>query len=418
MEIIRGPKKNDYTTRTTCRICDSNRLSELFSLGDLYVSNFVGKGETGIKAPLNLVFCDDCSLVQLKDTVPRELLYSNYWYKSGVTKTMKDALRDITQKVEEKFELKRGDVVLDIGSNDGTLLRTYTTPGIIRVGVEPAKNLAIEGGKGLEYLINDFWEAKCYNQTVGKKAKIITAIAMMYDLENPNEFMGDIANSLRDDGIFIPQLMCLKSMLELNDIGNICHEHLEYYSFASFESLLNRNGLEVFDIEINNVNGGSYRVYTQLNGVKVRGSLEGLKRVQKIREDEKDLLDKKTLIDFYNQMEENKKGCVKFIREENALGKKTWIYGASTKGNTILQYCGLTNKDIVAAAERSPSKWGKYTLGTNIPIVSEEEARKSQPDYFLVLPYAFIKEFYKRESTWRKRGGKFIVPLPEFKVLD
>ncbi|MGV8151745.1 MAG: class I SAM-dependent methyltransferase [Candidatus Nanoarchaeia archaeon] len=410
--------ENAYTTRDNCRVCNSKNMSELFSLGNLYISNFVEKGETGPRAPLDMTFCNNCSLVQLKHTAPQELLYAGfYWYKSGVTDTMKEALRDITKKAEERFHLERGDVVLDIGSNDGTLLRTYQTPGIIKVGVEPAKNFKEEGTQGLDYFINDFWTLENYNKYLKKKSKITTAIGMFYDMEDPNQFVSDAARSLRKDGVFIAQLMCLKNMIDANDVGNICHEHLEYYSFNSLEYLLNINGLEIFDIEKNNVNGGSYRVYSRLDGSKV--SFDGGKeRVDAVRQEEKDICNKKTFADFYQRLEKNKKQCVEFIRKENNLGKKTWVYGASTKGNTILQYYGLTDKDIVAASDRTPSKWGKYTIGTNIPIVSEEDARRANPDYFLVLPYTFINEFYEREKGWREKGGKFIVPLPEFKVLD
>jgi hypothetical protein len=418
MKIKGNFSEENYTTRRTCRVCDSEKLSSLFSLGNLYISNFVDKAHQGPKAPLEMVLCDNCSLVQLKHTAPQELLYAGfYWYKSGVTETMKKALRDITQKAEERFKLKEGDVVLDIGSNDGTLLRTYEIPGIIRVGVEPAKNLAEEGKRGVDCFINDFWNLENYNKAVNKKAKITTAIGMFYDMEDPNQFVFDAAQSLSNDGVFIAQLMCLKNMIDSNDVGNICHEHLEYYSFNSLEYLLNKNGLEIFDVEKNDVNGGSYRVYSRLKGSNITCD-GGLERVKKVKKDEEGIKDKQTFIDFYKRIEDNKKKCVDFIRQENEKGKKTWVYGASTKGNTILQYYELTDKDIVAAAERSSFKWGKYTIGTNIPIVSEDEARKAKPDYFLVLPYTFIKEFYQREGDWRANGGKFIVPLPDFKVLD
>jgi len=408
----------EYTIRDSCRICYSKNIDDLFSLGDLYVSNFVNKGEAGLKAPLDLIFCNRCSLVQLRHTAPQELLYARfYWYRSGVTDTMRRALRDITKEVEERFPLQKEDIVLDIGSNDGTLLRSYTVPNLIKVGVEPAKNLVEEGKKGLGYFINDFWNLESYNKTINKKAKIITAIGMFYDMEDPNQFIYDAAKALRDDGIFITQLMCLKNMLDKNDVGNICHEHLEYYSLVSLEYLLNKNGLEVFDVEINDVNGGSYRIFAKSKEGNLNIPKCCYERVEKIKKEERDLQEKKTFVNFFKRIEDNKKQCVDFIRAENKKGKKTWVYGASTKGNTILQYYGLSPKDIVAASEKSPEKWGKYTVGTNIPIVSEEEARKAKPDYFLVLPYAFIKEFYEREKEWRNKGGKFIVPLPEFKVI-
>ena len=331
---------------------------------------------------------------------------------------MKKHLRDITSSVEQRFNLKEGDIVLDIGSNDGTMLRSYQVPGIITVGVEPASNLKEEGKQGISHFINDFWNREAWTKEMqDKKAKIITAIGMFYDMEDPNQFIKDAADTLTDDGVFIAQLMCLQNMLDTNDVGNICHEHLEYYSFKSLEHLFNQNGLEIFDVEINEVNGGSYRLFAKKKGSQV-SSENGEENIKKVKQDEANLQDKQTYIDFFNRLEENKKACVDFIKQEVAKGKKVWVYGASTKGNTILQYYGLDNELIEAASERTPAKWGKYTIGTLIPIVSEEEARKAQPDYFLVLPYTFIKEFYEREKEWREKGGKFIVPLPEFKVLE
>jgi hypothetical protein len=227
---------------------------------------------------------------------------------------------------------------------------------------------------------------------------------MFYDLEDPNKFIRDACLALADDGIFVAQLMCLKPMLENNDVGNICHEHLEYYSLDSLGFLFERNGLEMFRIEENDVNGGSYRIFARHS----HGT--GIPYDEKI-----------TLGDiraFAQRVEENRRRCVDFIRKEVAAGKKVYVYGASTKGNVILQYYGLDASLITAAAERSPEKWGKYTVGSWIPIISEEEARKARPDYFLVLPYAFFTEFYEREKEWRSRGGKFIVPLPEFRVVS
>src|SRR3989338_1543429 len=203
------------TAITQCRVCKSPELTELYSIGDLYVSDFVTQPGTGFKAPLEMVMCEHCSLVQLRHTAPQEFMYTRfYWYRSGVTETMRQALRDITLSIEHRIALKPGDVVLDIGSNDGTMLRTYAEKKLITVGVEPASNLAEEGKQGLDFFINDFWNEKSYMTTVGKKAKVITAIGMFYDMEDPNQFIRDAAEVLTDDGIFVAQLMCLKNMLD------------------------------------------------------------------------------------------------------------------------------------------------------------------------------------------------------------
>jgi NDP-4-keto-2,6-dideoxyhexose 3-C-methyltransferase len=397
-------------TRKTCRLCGSEKMSEVFSVGNQYINDFVPKAKVGkgLKAPLDMVICDNCNLLQLRHTAPQELLYSrHYWYRSGVTDTMRAALRDITAEIESMAELKAGDVVLDIGANDGTMLATYTVPGIYKVGCEPADNLVDELSKNTEFVMHDFWGYESYMERAAKwgfgKAKVITAIGMFYDLEDPNKFIVDAKNALTDDGIFVAQLMCLTPMLEKNDLGNICHEHLEYYSLESLKYLFETNGLEMFKIEENNVNGGSYRIFAR----HYKGT--GMTIDEKVTSQD--------ILDFGKRLEDNRDKCVKFIKEEVAKGKTVYVYGASTKGNVILQYFGLDDKLITAAAERSPEKWGKFTIGSWIPIISEEEARAAQPDYFLVLPWAFFDEFYEREKEWRSKGGKFIVPLPEFRIV-
>jgi len=398
-------------TRTSCRLCGSGNLEDLFSLGEQYVNDFVSKEKIGkgLKAPLDLVICPKCSLLQLRHSAPQELLYSrHYWYRSGVTDTMRKALRDITEQIESIAGLRSGDVVLDIGANDGTMLANYTVKGIYRVGCEPANNVIEILKKNTEHVMHDFWDYERYMELANKwgfgKAKVITAIGMFYDLEDPNKFIKDIQKALTDDGIFVTQLMCLAPMIEKNDLGNICHEHLEYYSLDSLKYLFETNGMEMFRIEENDVNGGSYRIFVR----HYKGT--GIQFKEKyIRED---------ILKFARRIENNRRRCLEFIKAEVAKGKKFYVYGASTKGNVILQYYGLDNTLITAAAERSPEKWGKYTIGSWIPIVSEEEARKAKPDYFLVLPWAFFDEFYQREKEWRLAGGKFVVPIPEFRVVS
>jgi len=393
-----------------CRLCGSNQLENVFSLGEQFINDFVEKDKVddGIKAPLDLVMCANCSLIQLHHTAPQELLYSrHYWYRSGVTQTMRDALRDVSTTVERMVNLKSNDVVLDIGANDGTLLASYEVPGLIKVGCEPANNLIEMLSKHTEYVMHDFWSSERYNQLaqgwgIGK-AKVITALGMFYDLDDPNSFINDIQKTLAEDGIFVAQLMCLASMLQKNDLGNICHEHIEYYSYASLKYMLEKNGLEIFKIEENAVNGGSYRIFARHLD---KGSIDFSEHCSM-----SDLLDFKKRIDY------SRDKCVRFIKSEVKNGKTVYVYGASTKGNVILQYYGLDHTLITAAAERSPEKWGKYTIGTGIPIISEEEARKAQPDYFLVLPWAFFNEFYEREVEWRRKGGKFILPLSEFRIV-
>ena len=394
-----------------CRLCNSKKLINIHNFGNHYVSNFVTKRNVkkGVKAPLNLVYCNNCKLLQLEHSAPQEIMYKKfYWYRSGVTNTMKYALKDIFLKVKKMPLLKKGDTILDIGANDGTLLKYFKNDGYTTIGCEPAKNLTNELKKNSNYVIDNFWNYKYLRNILNKhklnKPKVITAIGMFYDLEDPSKFISDAANSLDENGVFIAQLMCLNSMIKKNDLGNICHEHLEFYSYPSLKFLFEKNGFKIMKIEENEINGGSYRIFCKKNikksiAYKEKTSLNDIKK-------------------FIKRVKQNKKKCLSFLRKCKVNGKKVFIYGASTKGNTLLQYYGIDFKMISFASERSPEKWGKYTIGTGVEIISEEYARKLNPEYFFVMPYAFIKEFVIREKKWLKKGGKFILPFPNFKVLN
>lgn len=402
-----------YTTRQTCRLCDHQPLTPLYSLGTQFVSDFVKRENvhTGIQCRIDIVMCERCSLVQQLHTVDPTRLYRHYHYRSGVTQTMRDALRDITKSVEDMDILRSGDVVCDIGSNDSTLLRSYTAPNIIRVGVEPALNLAEEGRKGLRIFINDLWSKEAYFDAVYGKAKVITAIGMLYDLEEPNKFVGDVAACLDRDGVFVAQLMCLQQMMEAYDVGNLAHEHLELYSLRSFDLLLQRHGLQVFSLQHNKVNGGSYRFWIShiANKARVRSSAFD----QSMRWEEEDKLhEPATHAKWDGCVNRVKNKVVGYVMDELKEGRTVAVLGASTKGNVITQWLGLSNRELSFASERSPEKVGLYTAGTGIPIVSEEEARARKPDNFLLLPYAFADEVIQRETPYLTAGGKIVVPLP------
>ena len=394
-----------------CRLCSNKKLTRIHNFGNHYVSNFVAKKniKKGVKAPLNLLYCNNCKLLQLEHSAPQEIMYKKfYWYRSGVTDTMKIALKDIFLRVKKMSVLKKGDTILDIGANDGTLLKYFKDDGFTTIGCEPAKNLTKELKKNSNHVINNFWNfkhlTKILNKYKLKKPKIITAIGMFYDLEDPSKFISDAAKALDDNGIFVAQLMCLNSMIKENDLGNICHEHLEFYSYPSLKYLFEKNGFKIMKIDENKINGGSYRIFCKKNikksiSYKEKTSLTDIKK-------------------FINRVKKNKKKCLTFIKKCKERGEKIYLYGASTKGNTLLQYYGINSKMISFASERSPEKWDKYTIGSGLKIISEEEARNLNPKYFFVMPYAFIKEFIKREKKWLKKGGKFILPYPNFKIIN
>lgn len=377
-----------YVTHKTCRSCGS-LVESVYSLGNFSINEFLDSPGKGEKCFLELVKCVQCGLLQLKHTVnPKKLFSSQYWYRSSVNPVIEKDLKDIAQYY------KKGGVWIDVGSNDGTLLK-YVSRKYTRIGVEPAKNLAKELKRNCDIVITEFWE----NYSL-IKADIITAFGMLYDSENPNLFVKKVKEYLKPKGIFVAQIMMLKSMLELNDVSNICHEHLEYYSYHSLMKLFERNGLEIFKIKENKMNGGSYRIFS-------RHFRKGSITYKEPKPDYEK---------FVRNIKNSKEETVNFIKKVTTEGKKVYGYGASTKGNTILQWYGLNNKFIEGIADRNKKKWGKYTVATNIPIVSEKEGRK-KADYFFILPYGFTNYFIGRERIWQEKGGKFIVSIPRFRVF-
>lgn len=447
---------SEIITRTTCRLCQSPHLVDLFSLGEQYVSAFVDKedvttckcktcdgvgevyygndgyGVVGVgcgdceegrvsqmKCPINLVLCQGCTLVQLRHTAPPEFMYSkHYWFKSGTTKTLRQQLRDITSEVEWQIDLQPDDVVVDIGANDSTMLRTYTK-SCFKVAIDPAKNLVQEGSEGVDLHIQGFWPLPLARYTGGRKAKVITAIGMMYDAEDPTAFVQAVAENLAPDGIFIAQLMCLKNMLNQNDVGNLCHEHLLYFSFQSLKYLFSQCGLEMYDIETNDTNGESYRLYVRHEGSNAGMAPDGEINLMTVEMSEKGLDRYEFYKEFFWRMDDNRQEVVSYLKDCKSQGKRIWLLGASTKMNTVLQFYGLDYTLIDAAAERTPEKVGKYTVGTGIPIRSEEDFRLENPDIAIIGPFAFSQEIMKREAEWKKSDPNhvFLIPLPSMRIM-
>tara|TARA_B100000929_G_scaffold43736_1_gene31146 strand:- start:345 stop:1580 length:1236 start_codon:yes stop_codon:yes gene_type:complete len=409
-------------TITECRSCGSTDLTNILSLGLQYPSNFIELNSISDKReqiPLELIFCEkkDCSLLQLKHTASRESLYKEYWFRSGLNEKMVEALKDITKSVEKRISLSENDIVLDIGCNDGTLLRSYQSK-VRLVGFEPASNLVDEAKEGTDLIINNFFSFYEFVQHFpNERIKVITSIAMFYDLEDPNSFVSDIVNCLDQDGIWVIQMAYLIPMLELNAFDNIVHEHLEYWSLKSLKRLLEEHDLEIFDVELNDVYGGSFRIFVKTkknDKINIQNSVDEFLK----KEDEFGLEKKGTYLNFANRVNSLKNKLNDFIKKEISNGKLIYAYGASTKGNTLLQFYNLNNKLISKAADRDSKKFGKMTIGSNIPVISEEQARDEKPDYFLVLPWHLVDFFKERENEFLNNGGKFIVPLPDFKIIS
>ncbi len=402
-------------TITACRVCGSINLDTLLFLGNQYVSDFVTSEGHSPRAPLELIRCRGCGLVQLRHTFSRATLYYHYWYKSGISPSMRKALEDVTSKVSEIAKPKKGDIVIDIGCNDGTLLRTYKIPGLLRVGFEPAANLIPEASKNTDWIFNDFFNAKAFDEKFGdRKAKIVTSVAMFYDLDDPNSFVADVARVLARDGVWAIQQNYLATMLEQNGFDNIGHEHLEYYSLGTLRGLIEKHGLQIFHVETNDVNGGSFRTLICHKG---QYPIDDSVRKMEEYEDRLALDDHATYEKFASSISQLKSQVHDFVKREVGQGKTVYVYGASNRGNPILQYCDLDHTLIKKATDANPEKWGRRTVGTMIPIASKEEARRDQPDYFLILPHHFLSEIEQQEHRYLKSGGKLIVPLPEFRVI-
>jgi len=426
MDDKRGSENNICVERKTCRICGSSEFEPVISLGEQYIASIFVKEDfvagKDLTYPLDVVRCsakDGCGLVQLKHTINPDVMYSNYGYRSGTNEIMLANLRDIASKGESLVDLSSGDIVLDIGCNDGTLLNSYKTEGLDKVGFDPANNV-VEAAKELGYeIINDYFSFAPFDRVrPGKKAKVVTSIAMFYDLDDPCKFVSDVKNLLAEDGLWIIEIFYLQFMLDKTTFDTICHEHLEYYALKQVEWMLDLYDLRLHDIEFNDINGGSFRLFVRH---KSFGDVPEDKKVylDSVREAESDAkLHTHEPYERFNKSVNKAKndlmGLLGQLQEEN---KKIYVYGASTKGNTLMQFYGIDNSIIGKAADRNPDKWGLKTPVTNIPIVSEKEARADKPDYFLVLPWHFLKGFVIREKDFLDDGGKFIAPLPVVSVI-
>lgn len=413
--------------RKTCRVCGSESLIPVINLGQQYLQgSFVKEGKEippMRKIPCEIVRCNPmadenaCGLLQMRHSVPPQILYAAYWYRSGTNNTMRNHLKTIAEQAM-RFWAKKNATVLDIGCNDGTLLKNYPD-SFIKYGIDPSDIAQEVTGNNLQ-VIQDVFPSHQLSDLLGeKKVDIITSIAMFYDLEDPVAFCRNIKHLLSGDGIWAFEMSYMPRMLELNSYDTICHEHLEYYSLAVIEKILKLADLQLFDASFNDINGGSIRCFaTHANNSKYNTS-ERQQFINQIRQQEFDLeLDTDApYLAFQQRIDKEKETLRTLLLDLRQQGKRIHIYGASTKGNTILQFCGIDNTFIECASERNPDKFGARTLGTDIPIVSETESRAMLPDYYLVLPWHFKTEFIEREKEMLDKGVGFIFPLPTIEIV-
>tara|TARA_B110000027_G_scaffold16142_2_gene16593 strand:+ start:22093 stop:23316 length:1224 start_codon:yes stop_codon:yes gene_type:complete len=402
-----------------CRNCGNTNLAFLFTLGNLaFTGKFPTKAQKIPKAKLTLVMCKSCKLVQLDRNFNRDYLYGkDYGYRTGINRTMTKHVQSVAKMASKRIKLRSGDAVLDIASNDATLLKSYNNKSIITVGVDPLINKYRKYYSKINYKFSNFFSSKILSKTLkDKKFKIITALSMFYDLPKPNLFLKDIKKILHKDGIFILEHADLYSIYKNSVFDTICHEHLEYYSSTVIFNMIKKHNLEVFNHKFNDINGGSSQYFICHKNSKFKVNK---KRIQKIINLEKKLklTDVSAYKKFYKKILVIKDKLNFKIQEINKKNQIIHGYGASTKGNVLLQYFNINNKDLPYIAERNPKKFDKFTPGTKIRIVSEEISRKKAPNYYLVLPWHFKKEILKREKKIRSKGCKFIFPLPKISVV-
>jgi hypothetical protein len=408
-----------YKEITKCRISKSTNLINILSLGNQSLTGVFpkNKNEVVTEGPVDLVWCPDSGLLQMKQSYSLSEMYGdNYGYRSGLNSSMVKHLQLKIKTLEKLAKPSSDDLVIDIGSNDATSLKTYSG-NFKKVGIDPTGNKFKKFYSDNINLIPDFFSAEVFLKSFpNRKAKIITSIAMFYDLEDPIAFVRDIEMCMADDGIWHFEQSYMPAMLKTNSYDTICHEHLEFYSLKVVKQIVEQCGLRILEVQMNAINGGSFAVtvckknaFYKSNNVIIDWLLS--------REDNMKL----GTIEPYNKFAErafkHKDELVKLINSLVADGKKVFGYGASTKGNVLLQFCGFTESEIPYIVEVNEEKFGSFTPGTKIPIISETDAKILNPDYYLVLPWHFKENILSREQDFIANGGKFIFPLPDIEIL-
>lgn len=413
-----------YRKINRCRICGNRNLVPVLDLGEQYLTGvFPSRISPQLsKGPTQLVKCTDadpekcCGLVQLRHSYSTAEMYGeNYGYRSGLNRAMVEHLHRKAEFLQELVKLAPDDLVLDVGSNDGTLLEAYPAGGATLVGIDPSARKFAKYYRPDVNLIADFFSPEIFRKHFGdRKAKIVTSIAMFYDLERPQLFVNDVAAILADGGVWHLEQSYLPSVLQTNSYDTACHEHLEYYALHQLDWMFRQAGLRMIDVQLNGTNGGSFAV-TVTKGTG-RHSAEAERLMQEEAALELDAL--RPFEEFWDRVLEHRDELLAFFRHAKRDRKTVVGYGASTKGNVLLQFCGIGPEQLPCIAEVNQDKFGCFTPGTWIPIVPEQQAREMNPDYFFVLPWHFRDGIIKREQAFMQRGGKLVFPLPTLQIVS
>lgn len=409
-----------YKKVEKCRICGNTHLERVLDLGEQMLTGVFPreKGAKVTTGPLHLVKCvggvETCGLLQMAHSYDLGEMYGeNYGYRSGLNASMVAHLNNKVKRILGLVELYKGDLVIDIGSNDSTTLQAYPSSGLVLVGVDPT------GTKFHSYypphiqLIPDFFSSALVQARFpGQKAKVVTSFSMFYDLEDPMGFMRQVYDVLADDGVWVFEQSYMPTMLDTNSYDTVCHEHLEFYALRQIKWMADRVGFRILDVEFNDINGGSFSVTVS----KSHGDVTVVPAVQKILDDEqaKGLDTLPPYRAFAERVVQTKCDLLRFIELARAEGKSVAVLGASTKGNVLLQYCGITAKEVEFVGEVNPEKFGCYTPGTWIPIIPEQELLAKKPNYMIVLPWHFKKFFVTNKKF---SNTNLVFPLPTLEIV-
>ena len=404
-----------------CRACSSSSIKLVLELGEQSLSGVFRSDniENILSGPLSLISCDNCKLIQLSKSYPLDDMYNvGYGYKSGLTLYMQKHLQSIIKLAISIIKLAPNDTVLDIGSNDGTLLNGYNESSLNLIGIDPVSSKYLDLYPKNSKVVSDFFSSENYFSVTKIKSKIVTSVSMFYDLEDPVKFAQEVSSVLDGEGIWIFELSYLPAMLRYNSYDTICHEHIEYYSLEAIQNILDKADMTIIQASQNEVNGGSIRLTATHKNNKLSSLISPELTWLKLQEINHDIFSLSTFINFENNIIRHKNDLISLLTLLNKMGKKVIGYGASTKGNVILQYCGIGPELIPFIGDITQSKDGTFTPGTMIPIISMEKAKALNPDYFLVLPWAFRNDILLREKSLLSSGTKFIFPLPYVEIIN
>ena len=402
-----------------CRSCEYDKLKEYLNLGKQALTGVFlkNKNQKITSGNLSLVFCENCKLLQLSENFDQKEMYgSNYGYKSSLNPTMVNHLRSKAIKLQMIADLSNKDTIIDIGSNDGTFL-SFFNKNYNLIGVDPTiSKFKNDYKKNIIKVLGFFSENLLKKHLLKKKAKLITSIAMFYDLEDPLSFAKQIYNSLDKDGLWHFEQSYMPDMIKNISYDTICHEHLEYYSLKSVKYILDKTDFKIIDIQLNKVNGGSFALTVAKKKSKKFDKSKLIDWLHK-KEEISNCNDVKTIKSFALEVYKHKKLFKDLILNLNDMGKKVLGYGASTKGNVILQFCNINNKLMPYIVDINPYKRNKYTPGTNIKIINDLDLKTKKFDYLVVLPWHFRDFIIEREKNYLKKGKKLIFPLPDIEII-